>query len=415
MKEVLKKRDPSIDALKGLLIFLVVLGHSTGSFHDLHFFQYSTEGFYNLDFFRYLNNALSSSRMPAFIFLSGYLSKKISLKKTITGVLFTWIILELFYSLTDVLFYGEAYKLNLYYPNWGMWYLLSLSTWRFSLNFIKPNNLILAVFTTISILFLYFDLSIEQTHVFSWSRTLSFYPYFLFGFLVKKGDIQLNRIKVKPLILTTIGACLLFSIFYFYPHLKSPFWWHVISAKQYELSFYQLISVKIMSMAIAFCAIVSLWSIKSKLPSLFIKIGMNSMVVYSFHFLILDFIKANKFFKFIPSNSFILMIYSISISALISFVFSRDNIAPVLQKFITFKGYKSLFSTQEKTLIHEESLNLKELSQKPGYLNIQTENLNVEELLDLITMIDESYDVSKLNFNLEINEKESARPRERNI
>ena len=189
MKEVLKKRDPSIDALKGLLIFLVVLGHSTGSFHDLHFFQYSTEGFYNLDFFRYLNNALSSSRMPAFIFLSGYLSKKISLKKTITGVLFTWIILELFYSLTDVLFYGEAYKLNLYYPNWGMWYLLSLSTWRFSLNFIKPNNLILAVFTTISILFLYFDLSIEQTHVFSWSRTLSFYPYFLFGFLVKKGDI----------------------------------------------------------------------------------------------------------------------------------------------------------------------------------------------------------------------------------
>ena len=139
------------------------------------------------------------------------------------------------------------------------------------------------------------------------------------------------------------------------------------------------------------------------------------MIVYSFHFLILDFIKANKFFKFIPSNSFILMIYSISISALISFVFSRDNIAPVLQKFITFKGYKSLFSTQEKTLIHEESLNLKELSQKPGYLNIQTENLNVEELLDLITMIDESYDVSKLNFNLEINEKESARPRERNI
>ena len=115
----MENRVVFIDNVKGILIFLVVLGHFTN-----WNFTYPVIGA--------LNDCIYSFHMPMFVFISGYLSKRIySQRRTeITTILYPYFLFQvLHYSFNRVTGLGIENP-NLFIPTYENWYLMGLFIWR---------------------------------------------------------------------------------------------------------------------------------------------------------------------------------------------------------------------------------------------------------------------------------------------
>lgn len=167
-----KQREYLFDNLKGMLIILVVFGH----FIEIYITKDNK--------IRYIYEFIYIFHMPLFIFISGYFSKKIDgiRKKSINNLLIPYIILNFLYYTYSYLIEGN-HKINFFYPGFTLWYILSLFFWRFFLkDIIKVNSKILIIVS--SILFgLAVGLVENNEYFLSFARTISFFPYFIMGYL----------------------------------------------------------------------------------------------------------------------------------------------------------------------------------------------------------------------------------------
>ena len=118
-----EKRINYIDNIKGLLIFLVVLGHFI---YDFAIYNVACS---NIAKFIYLFH------MPVFVFVSGFLWKdKINYSKIKKFIVF-YLIGNTLYMLFAYMFYNK--ELNLIEPYYSFWYLLALIIWRISSKYLK--------------------------------------------------------------------------------------------------------------------------------------------------------------------------------------------------------------------------------------------------------------------------------------
>ena len=119
----MNNRSLIIDQTKGVLIFLVVLGHFANWQHELYLMGLETV--YN-PVLRGGYNSILSFHMPAFIFISGYFSRHISnlRYKELDSILYPFIlfqILNVFFTMTTGWGYGKNY--NILYPIYQNWYI----------------------------------------------------------------------------------------------------------------------------------------------------------------------------------------------------------------------------------------------------------------------------------------------------
>lgn len=117
--------------------------------------------------------------MPAFVFISGYFSKKVNLNifELSKKILIPLVIFQIFYS-----FVLQADAL-LIKPVWILWYLLCLFVWKISLPYLlKLKHPVLFSFT----LSLAAGLLNFIGYNFSLSRLIYFLPFFLMGYLVSE-------------------------------------------------------------------------------------------------------------------------------------------------------------------------------------------------------------------------------------
>lgn len=177
------KRDIQIDNIKGLLIFLVVLGHIL----SLEFRQSNFAS-------AVLYSVIYSFHMPCFVFLSGYLVKN---KLASNNYYKTSHMLLIYYSFgyllvlaTTSLLSGKLIVLNPFTPPIALWYLLTLfimrvlAPWLVSVKLIVPWCIILSLIS---------GLTRCIGGEFSLSRTICLMPYFVIGLLI--DDDVLNRIR----------------------------------------------------------------------------------------------------------------------------------------------------------------------------------------------------------------------------
>lgn len=176
-------RNPHIDNIKTLLIFLVVIGH---------FADYITE---NSNLSKSLFLFIYSFHMPLFIFLNGYLSNNIfdnhnRLIEKINGYLMLYVCMKISMFFLRHFFLKENIGFDLDTESGVPWYLFALSAYYFITEKIRLfNRKWVLLFSILFSLTCGYDKGIGDFLVLS--RIIVFFPFFIMGYTVREQEISL--------------------------------------------------------------------------------------------------------------------------------------------------------------------------------------------------------------------------------
>lgn len=188
-----------IDNIKVLLIFLVVFNHIIA----FNLVKVDTV-------VRYVWYAITIFHMPAFVFISGYLSKKPqNVLKNFKNLLIPYV---LGYTLTwySQIWLGRSVDYEILRPTGSvMWYILALFIYRLTIEALGKIRFIVPL----SILFaLWAGTRPEFTTFLSSSRIVVFFPFFVAGYLWESEYITAIRKFKGKWILVAISGVLLWAI-----------------------------------------------------------------------------------------------------------------------------------------------------------------------------------------------------------
>ena len=340
-----KRRNTVIDQIKGLLIFLVVMGHFA---HWQNEYDYSAlwGGVYN---------AIMSFHMPAFIFISGYFSKNIDRHrmKELDLLFFPYIVFQLlnflYTSITGWGDVGRAYThFSLSWPIYQNWYILSLFIWRLLLPYLRMFKKRYAIVFVFIMAFLGgFDINLGQT--LALHRMLYFFPIFVLGYYCDDFDDFMSRFShhiyfFAGLFLISIIAIFIISQNYKYSEIISfaytPLSGHLSSIKPFVARLAGFCS----SMAIFFSFLIVATAISKKYKNrLLIEMEQQSMLIYLVHGFVI--------FACVPiimtKICFVLQLFlSLLLSILICYFFSRNKVNSIFRPLMSFKGLCSFYKHQ---------------------------------------------------------------------
>lgn len=258
------------DNYKGVLIFLVVFGH--------FLYQYATK----------INGSLADDiftfiylfHMPAFIFVSGYLSKseRSRGKKSLLKLLLYYLVFNTAMMIFLYLFRGTS--IDLLTPYNSYWYILSLIVWRFSIEDLSKVKGIIPISILIAILIGFWP---EFGNILSIRRTIAFFPFFLLGYsfskekfeeMLTKKNIVKTLLYIVVLILVSIGICIFIN--------TKDITLSMLLMGTYKISQDALYRVLIFIISILMIILTMLVTPNKKIP-LITKIGRNSLLIYLVH------------------------------------------------------------------------------------------------------------------------------------
>jgi len=180
---VSKQRDPWFDNAKMALVTLVVVGHS--------WTLLSLSGITG-----HLYDFLYAWHVPAFVFVTGYLSRSFSwtqarLWQLVRTVAVPYIVFEAAIALFRVYVGGERLEDLWADPHWPMWYLSALFFWRLVTPVFKAIPGALAVAVAISLVAgLYAGDTLDS------ARILGLLPFFVMG--LQATPERLERLRGRP-------------------------------------------------------------------------------------------------------------------------------------------------------------------------------------------------------------------------
>ena len=168
------KRVVVFDNIKFFLIVLVIYGHLTNIGCLVPGYVYSV---------------IYSFHMPLFVFLSGYFTKKHDPKfnQTVLNLFLLYVVFCLLSWSVNICVYHKPAFSSIYRTPFALWYLLCLVYWKTIIHFTSESILkgfwffLIALIVSVLPLFLMLDF-------FSISRCLSFFPFFLLGWLAKENN-----------------------------------------------------------------------------------------------------------------------------------------------------------------------------------------------------------------------------------
>jgi len=265
------ERDRSFDALKFVLICLVVLGHV------IEKDKYSDPDKSLLFSFIY------TFHMPLFIFISGYFSKNMTwgkFTKSFKSLAVTYIVFQSLYSVWDVI-NGTFDPIDfLTVPCNVLWYLVCIIIWRFLFVFLSrinsPFSLIM-VLSLITVFAIGFIGGVNNILM----RVITFFPFFALGYYCVPGVV--NKIHNLNKIYTTVALLVIFAIVYIINDN-----WFILSlflSAPYD-NFPDIstgIIQRILVYLLAVCASVCVINLSALLTDIFSKFGSRTLDIYLLH------------------------------------------------------------------------------------------------------------------------------------
>ena len=288
-----KDRDCLFDNIRCILIFLTVFAHM---FSPISKQAEAVQILYKFIFLFH---------MPAFILISGYFSKNADKcrKTAVSKFLIPYLVLNLISSVIYLYKHDLAwYKLNLFYPRWGMWFLLILFVSRFLLSDLLKVRFVLPLSFLFGILSGCFDALGER---FGLGRLFAFLPFFMLGVYLTPEHIEKIRRIPKWIPLLFIFASFGFILFVHFNHKLdwTPYlnFSHGVlfmrnSYHSCNLTFTQGILARGFSYLFALSMTFSLIALMPRKSCYLSYIGRNTLPVYALHLFVLPYIKALKVF-----------------------------------------------------------------------------------------------------------------------
>ena len=330
-----QNRNYLIDNSKGLLIFLVVLGHS------LEFIRKDYEVARLLYVFIY------EFHMPVFVFISGYLSKNVekgrrnAVRNFLTPFLLFNIIWNLITLVGPLFLRGEFTELpseqafSFFTPGWALWYIFAMFLWKILLpDLLKFKNIfILSVIAGIFV-----KLSGEFGSYMALSRTITFAPFFLAGYYSSEENLKrfrkftrFNIINKVPSILILIIGVLIALIFVNYSNIADEFFWADRSYSNFNIEIFTGILLYIVVYIIGFAFVYVFINLMPENQTFLSKIGKNTLSVYFLH---TYFIGSILGLTSLMSSNLGKLLALIVGSLIVTFILSRDGIARFFNKFL---------------------------------------------------------------------------------
>ena len=265
-------RDPWLDNVKMVLVTLVVVGHSIGLVED------SAGSHWVYDFI-YLWH------IPAFVFISGYLSKSFEwdrrrMKSLLYTLLVPYLLFEpaLFFYRREVV--GEGVTGPLWFePHWTMWYLIVLLMWRLITPILKLHWLFLPLSVIVSLVG-----GVWDTEALMIPRFLGLLPFFVLGLHLKPRHLaHLDDVWVKVAavpMLVGIGVMALYTDTW----AESALLWYDTGYSEIPIDNEIVFQTRLTVMAVGLLGAFSAMSLVPRRNlGWFTTMGSATMVIYLFH------------------------------------------------------------------------------------------------------------------------------------
>lgn len=319
------QRDAYFDNAKLTLIFLVVFGHLIQPFTS------------DSQLVGTLYTWIYIFHMPAFIIVSGFFARggksKFYIVKLAKRLLIPYVIFQLTYTGFYYLIGKASWQSSLLYPQWSLWFLISLFCWHLLLIIFKQLKPIYGI--TLAVIIGVFIGYVEDVgHYFSLSRTFVFFPFFLIGFWLQREHVDFLKRKLFKFIslavlLLTVSAVFIFNNFNL---LDLNVGWLLASKSYAHLDAVKYgglirLSIYAMSLLLSFCLLILIPQCEFK----FTYLGTRTLYVYLLHGFV---IQTARQFDLFSVHSVFDIIGLAGISALIVFVLSHRWIISVWQPLI---------------------------------------------------------------------------------
>ncbi|MEJ8764476.1 acyltransferase family protein [Oceanobacillus sp. HCA-5259] len=199
------ERNAYFDNARTILIFLVVFGHLIQPFAT------DSLGMNTLYTWVYIFH------MPAFILISGFFARGAGdskyIWKLVNKLLLPYLIFQMLYTGYYYLIGKADWQASLFYPQWSLWFLISLFCWHILLEQFKKLKPMLGISIAllIGIVVGYFG---EIGHTLSLSRTFVFFPFFLIGYWLTEEQFMLVKKRTVKIAGIVIMAVFAFLIYY---------------------------------------------------------------------------------------------------------------------------------------------------------------------------------------------------------
>ncbi|UGY91421.1 acyltransferase family protein [Streptomyces gobiensis] len=269
-----KRRDPFFDNAKYLTILLVGIGHA---WEPLRSDSRAAVALYI---------AVYAFHMPAFIIISGYLSRSFEgrpsqLKRLITGVAVPYLVFEVIYTLFMRWLAEPDRSFALLSPSWGLWFLVALFIWRLTtplwntLRWPLPVALGIAVLASITPK-IGGDLNLQ--------RVLQFLPFFVLGLQLRPAHFDMLRHRALRIAALPVMVCALIFAYWAAPRMNHSWFFHKYSAQDLGVPWWVGV---VMTFALFGCALVLtacffVWTPRRTMW--FTSLGAGTLYGYLLHF-----------------------------------------------------------------------------------------------------------------------------------
>lgn len=276
--ETIKKREYLFDNYKVLLIFLVIVGHFIEPSYQNNRFLYELKWY------------IVAFHMPAFIFISGYFSKKeTSWFKLLRTLVIPYFVYEILYYILYTFFLGKETGLYFARPKFSLWYLMALFAWRILAPWVRkiPYHMILSVLAGLLIGYT------QLGNFLSIPRILFFFPFFLAGMNFDSSCLEKYRNKKGYLISLSILA--LFAVFLFtddfHTTLSTKIFYGRYSYADTNLSAITGPLIRLICYGISFVMIYMFMLVLPNEKKSYTYLGERTMAIYIFHGFIYSCVK----------------------------------------------------------------------------------------------------------------------------
>lgn len=322
----MKQRDYYLDNTKFFLIVMVILGHSLSHLGSGGICKTIDASVY---FFH----------MPLFIFISGYFTN-VSDKKTFWNstlkLLETFLIFDIIHVVIRIV-QGKADWSMLITPQWSLWYLLSLISWRIITFYVickLPKRFLYII--GLSIIIGLLSGFIPMGRALSLQRTFSLLPFFVIGYYCRVTNFNLKIIKRISVFLAWVVLMSLPLIVHF---IELPFKQMLEGCFSYY-SYHCPVWISLANRAALYiCCIISSVCVLRILPhsekEWISKQGSQTLLYYLYHTIIIYFIEVVNQIYTLPSN-FVAVLCYVGLIVLVIWQFSKIRFFQILPNYISY-------------------------------------------------------------------------------